>query len=384
MMPLAKQAGLYVHIPFCQRKCPYCSFYSVTPKADQPRLFVDALRRQMIQAAMLPEVQQLTFASVFFGGGTPSMLAPELLQALLGQCLRLFNCHGDQLEITIEVNPGTIDDAGLHQLRRAGFNRLSIGIQSLDDKELSQLGRIHSRAEAVSTIRSARQAGFDNLSFDLMYGLPGQDHASWQQTLEQAMALHPGHLSLYELTVEEGTPLSIEIGQGQRALPVEDEVLAMMETIETHVSQASLVRYEISNYAIPGRECRHNLNYWHNGLYLGLGPGAVSHFGGQRTAAVADLTAYCLRMAAGRSDWGEIERLDQEAAFRETVIMGLRILAGVSITTLRQRFGIDLPAYYGTILRRLCDQDLVVLKDDQLSLSRKGLSLANQVMAELV
>jgi oxygen-independent coproporphyrinogen-3 oxidase len=383
-MDLAAQAGLYLHVPFCSKKCAYCSFYSFVPQAEDMRRYIEAVRLQMRQLAGDADVRTLSFASVFFGGGTPSTLPVEVLAALLADCRELFSFAGDAPEITIEVNPGTVDAKGLQQLRRAGFNRLSIGIQSFADQELQQMGRIHTSGEAQATIEAARSAGFDNLSFDLMYGLPGQSVRSWQETLDRALAIAPEHLSLYELTVEEGTPFFLEAQQRQWALPSEDAVLAMMAATETAVESSPLGRYEISNYAVAGRQCRHNLNYWHNGLYLGFGPGAVSAFGGQRRATVADLPAFRERMRTELPVWVDVERLDREAAFRETVIMGLRLLAGVSITDLGQRFGLDAPAYYGPILERLVGQGLLALQGDRLFLTRQGLPLANQVMAQLV
>lgn len=383
-MNLATQAGLYLHVPFCRQKCPYCSFYSFAPTTrDLPR-FVDAVRLQMRQMAGLPEVQALSFATVFFGGGTPSLIPPEVLAVLLADMRRLFSLDSEEPESTIEVNPGTINASGLQQLRAAGFNRISIGVQSLNDGELRQLGRIHTGEEAVAIITAARRAGFDNLSFDLMYGLPGQNVTGWQETLERALTLAPVHLSMYELTVEAGTPFFIQEAEKRWVLPPEEEILAMMDATETAVGRNGLIRYEISNYAQAGRECRHNCNYWRNGSYLGFGPGAVSAFGGGRRAAVADLDTFCRSLADGRPVWDEMERLDREAAFRETVIMGLRLLAGVSITALRRRFAIDLPLYYGQTLGHLLDQHLLDLQGDRLFLTRKGLPLANRVMAELV
>lgn len=383
-MNLERRAGLYVHVPFCRRKCGYCSFFSFAPQPGDLERFMSALRLQMRQMIELPAVRELTFATVFFGGGTPSILPPSILAQLLAELRLFFPLHADEPEITVEVNPGTIDAAGLLELRRAGFNRLSIGVQSLDDQELAGLGRIHSSDEALATIGAARRAGFDNLSFDLMYGLPGQTLASWRTTLDRAMALDPVHLSMYELTVEPETPFADQAQTGAWALPPEEEVMAMMAAIDVAIADRPLQRYEISNYAVPGRESRHNCNYWENGQYVGLGPGAVSAMGGTRRSAVADLAEYCRLAEAGLSVWGDEERLDQEAAFRETVVMGLRLLAGVSVSRLRQRFGLDLAAYYGTTLDRLIGQGLLILQEDHLRLSSQGLPLANRVMAELV
>ena len=378
------QAGLYLHVPFCRTKCPYCSFYSFPATTHDVRRYLDAVHEQMRQLAYLPEIQTLTFATVFFGGGTPSVLPVEALAGLLADFRRLLPFVTDQPEITIEVNPGTIDASGISELRRVGFNRLSIGVQSFDDRELLQLGRIHNSVEALATITSARRAGFDNYSFDLMYGLPGQTVGSWRETLNRALDLAPVHLSMYELTVEAETPFYMLAERQQLVLPPEDEVLAMMAIMETAVGRSGLARYEISNYAVSGRECRHNCNYWQNGAYLGLGPGAVSAFGGGRRASVADLSTFCQLLAEGQSVWPEVEQLETEAAFRETVIMGLRMLSGVSVSALRQRFGLDLPAYYGQTLSLLLGQGLLTLQGDRLFLTRKGLPLANRVMADLV
>jgi oxygen-independent coproporphyrinogen-3 oxidase len=383
-MNLAARAGLYLHVPFCPKKCSYCNFYSFVPQAEDIRPYLAAVRLQMRQLAATPEIQHLSFATVFFGGGTPTTLPVEALATLLADCRELFAFSGNAPEVTIEANPGTIDAQGLLQLRRAGFNRISIGVQSFNDRELRQLGRIHTSKEAHATIEAARGAGFDHLSFDLMYGLPGQHTRSWQDTLDQALTIAPEHLSMYELTVEESTPFFLEAQQGQWALPPEEEVLAMMAAVETSIDRSPLARYEISNYAVPGRECRHNLNYWDNGLYLGIGPGAVSAFGGQRRAALTDLSAYCQQVAAGQDIWVEKEQLDTEAAFRETVIMGLRLTAGVSLSDLHQRFDLDPVVYYGETLHRLLAQGLVLIREDRLFLTNKGLRLANQVMAILV
>lgn len=383
-MEAGARAGLYLHVPFCRKKCSYCSFYSFAPRAEEVRAYIAALRQQIRQLARDPAVRALSFATVFFGGGTPSTLPVEALAALLADCRQLLPLSSERAEISIEVNPGTIDGPGLQHLRRAGFNRLSIGVQSFDDRELQQLGRIHDRSEALATVAAARAAGFDNLSLDLMYGLPGQGLRGWQETLDRALALAPEHLSLYELTPEEGTVLFRQLEQGQLTPADEETVLAMMAATQLAIGPSPLGRYEISNFALAGRQCRHNLIYWHNGQYLGLGPGAVSAFAGQRLATIADLGEYCRRVATGQPVWAEVEQLDRETGFRETVIMGLRLLAGVSVARLHRRFGIDLPTYYGPILAPLLDQGLVTLAAGRLALTARGLPLANRVMAQLV
>ncbi len=371
------ELGLYLHVPFCLRKCAYCSFYSQAGRQDRSR-YLAAVTKQLCQ---LSSPRPLT--SIFFGGGTPTMLPPESLRQLLAECLQQFSCTEDA-EISIEVNPATVDLPALRILRQAGFNRLSIGVQSFQDNELRRLGRPHTAADAAQTVRLARKAGFSNLSLDLMYGLPGQTLQTWQATLEQALCLTPQHLSIYELTIEEGTPFAHQQERGELPLPDEDSVLRMVEITQQMTGNAGFRRYEISNYALPGFECRHNLNYWQNGEWLGLGPGAVFSINGTRCTAIADVEEYCRRVESGQEVWQEEETLEPEAAFRESVVIGLRMTDGIALDTLRRRFGIDAEAYYGATLARLIRLGMLELTQRQLRLTAQGLLLANTVMADLV
>ena len=323
--------------------------------------------------------------TIFFGGGTPTLLLAETLARLLGDCLAAFPVASDrELEISIEANPATVDKNDLAILRRAGFNRLSIGVQSFIDRELALLGRPHTAADARQTLKDARRAGFTNINLDLMYGLPGQKVADWGHNLEQALALAPEHLSLYELTVEENTPFAEQVRRGSLRLPPEDDVLAMLEMTQILVRQAGFRRYEISNYARSGFQCRHNINYWQNRPYIGLGPGAVSCIDNTHYTATKDIEQFAEHITAGKPIWEDEEHLTKEERFRETVIMGLRMIAGVSIPGLRRRFGIDPVAYYGATLDRLIEQGLLRHDNDHLRLSKRGLLLADTVMAELV
>ncbi|WP_417914091.1 radical SAM family heme chaperone HemW [Candidatus Electronema sp. JM] len=369
--------GLYLHIPFCLKKCAYCSFYSLPGRQHLDR-YLAAVALQLRQSS-----SERPLTSIFFGGGTPTMLPPESLRHLLIECRQQFSCTEDA-EISIEVNPATVDLSALKTIWQAGFNRLSIGAQSFQDNELQQLGRPHTAADAAQTVRLAREAGFSNIGLDLMYGLPGQTLQTWQGTLAQALALAPQHLSIYELTIEEGTPFARQQERGGLHLPDEDTVLRMLEITQQMVSQAGLHRYEISNYAQPGCECRHNLNYWRNGEWFGLGPSAVSSIAGIRRTAVADVAEFCRRMESGQSVWQEEERLEPEASFRESVVIGLRMTEGVSLTELRRRFGIDAEAYYGATLARLIRLRMLEITQGHLRLTAQGLLLANTVMAELV
>jgi oxygen-independent coproporphyrinogen-3 oxidase len=369
--------GLYLHVPFCLKKCAYCSFYSLPGRQDFHR-YLAAVNKQFRQFSA-----ERPLTSIFFGGGTPTMLPPEDLRLLLTACRQQFRCS-ENVEISIEVNPATVDLSALQTLQRAGWNRLSIGVQSFQDAELQRLGRPHSAADAIQTVTLARDAGFANIGLDLMYGLPGQSLSAWQATLVQVLRLAPQHLSIYELTIEAGTPFARQQERGELPLPDEDTGLRMLETTGQMVSQAGFRRYEISNYAQPGYECRHNLNYWRNGDWIGLGPSAVSSLAGTRCTAVADVNEFCRRLEQGEDVWQDRETLEPEAAFRETVVLGLRMTAGVSLLQLRRRFGIDAASYYGETLAKLLRLEMLEIAQDYLRLTAAGLLLADTVMAELV
>jgi oxygen-independent coproporphyrinogen-3 oxidase len=372
-----RDLGLYLHVPFCLKKCAYCSFYSLPGRQD----FLPYLAAVSKQLQQFSSERPLT--SIFFGGGTPTMLPPEALSHLLHECRQQFRCI-EEAEISIEVNPATVDLAALQTLQRAGWNRLSIGVQSFQDAELQRLGRPHSAADAVQTVCLARKAGFTTIGLDVMYGLPGQTLSAWQATLAQALRLAPQHLSIYELTIEAGTSFARQQERGELPLPDEDTVLRMLEATGQMVSQAGFRRYEISNYAQPGCECRHNINYWRNGDWIGLGPGAVSSVAGSRCTAIADVDAFCRRMEQGEEVWQDRETLEQEAAFRETVVLCLRMTAGVSTSELRCRFGIDAERYYGETLTKLLSLGMLEIACGHLRLTAAGLMLADTVMAELV
>ena len=378
---MTEPSSLYIHIPFCVSKCPYCSFVSWPGMESLHQRYVAALLREAEWLRQNTAAQPLS--TLFLGGGTPTILAGQELAAIVTTCKELFG-FSDQAEISIEANPKTIDQAKLALLHRSGINRLSIGVQSLQDTELQLLGRPYSADDALTAVRLARAAGFDNISLDLMYGIPGQDHKSWQQTLKQALSLTPNHLSLYELMVEPGTPYYQQLDQGRLALPDEDEIAAMDQITATLCRQAGLAQYEISNYARAGQECRHNINYWQNGPYLALGAGAVACLEGRRQQKTRDPLLFCEQIESGQSVVQEEEWLDPVASFRETVIMGLRMNQGVSKESLLKRYGMELNDCYGNILISLVDQGLLELTASHLRLTARGRIFANQVMAELV
>ncbi len=370
--------GIYVHIPFCLKKCPYCSFFSTAGKSSTFERYARAVLKQLQGFSQDDPVE-----TIFFGGGTPTMLPVSLLTEILSECRQDFTLAPDP-EISIEVNPATVTEDDLITLQREGFNRISIGAQSLNDIDLDILGRPHNSEDVEQTVALAKKAGFANLSLDLMYGLPGQTVLQWENVLNRALDLEPSHLSIYELTIEPGTVFDGRHKSGKLKLPEEDQVLQMMEVTLEEVSRKNYHRYEISNYALPGMECRHNTNYWNNGSYIGIGAGAVSSLCGTRTKAVEDVDEYCMRVESGNDPWISRESLANEERFRETVVMGLRMTGGISVSELQKRFGIELHQYYGDILPGLIEQGMIIHDNDRVRLSAAGLFLANSIMAELV
>jgi len=374
--------GLYLHIPFCKSRCAYCSFNSYACQSP-PAAYLAALASQIRHWAGQQWCRERTFATLFIGGGTPTIYGGGELASLVELCLTSFNFTEDA-EITVEANPNTVSEQAFSALRRAGVNRLSLGVQAFSDRLLAGLGRSHTVAEACAAIAAARRAGFTNINLDLMYGLPGQSVADWQDSLAQALVHAPEHLACYELTIEEGTPFARLVDKGELTLPDEEEALAMADLTHALLAQAGLPRYEISNYAAPGRECRHNLNYWRNGSYLGLGAGAVSCLSGFRFSTVQEPEVFAGLVEAGKLPLAEGECLPLAARFRESVVMGLRMIQGVFFARLHRQFGLTPPGYYGKILEDLQQQGLVAMSKDSLRLTKAGLPVANQVLARLV
>jgi oxygen-independent coproporphyrinogen-3 oxidase len=370
--------SLYIHIPFCRARCRYCSFSSFAGLESLHQRYVGAVCREIARHAGGNRIDTL-----FLGGGTPTVLDREHLAAIMRRCRDAFE-FDQAAEISLEANPDTVRADDLNVLRKQGFNRISLGIQSFSDDELKTLGRIHDSRRARQAVADARAAGFDNLSIDLMYGLPGQTAASWRATLERALSSEPEHLSAYQLSIEEGTEFAERAGRGELLLP-DEEVIAEMDEITSSLTRgAGLRHYEISNYARPGRACRHNLVYWNNEPYLGFGAGAVSYQEGVRRSRIKDPQIYCYTVEQGREPVAASERLEPIDSFKETVIMGLRLVDGVSEQRLRQRYGLGLAEVYGKTLNSLRDKGLLLFDDGHLKLSGRGRSLANLVMAELV
>ena len=330
-----KTLGLYLHIPFCRSKCIYCDFYSLAGREEAMDRYVQALLLHLEREA--PRAAGYRVDTVYFGGGTPSLLGPRRLTALLEGAVACFSL-AEGAEVTMEGNPESCQQAEeLRALRRSGFNRLSLGLQSANDGELRRLGRIHTFAQGRSAVAAARAAGFANLSLDLMYGLPGHTMAGWLDTLDRVLALEPDHLSCYGLRAEEGTPL-----WRQRDTLPDDEVQAdLYLTAVERLAAAGLEQYEISNFARPGFESRHNLRYWRLSPYLGFGPGAHSDFGGCRFAWPRDLEGYLQAVPAGTLAPEQVQSISPEERLREYVMLSLRTARGLEERRFRALGGGD-------------------------------------------
>ncbi len=376
-------AALYIHIPFCEKRCNYCDFYTVANRKEAIPRYLQALEREMALYAGDPFWSRQTFATVFFGGGTPSLLSPEDI----GRILEAVHSHfrlTPRPEITLEANPGTTTAAHLSGYRAAGINRLSLGAQSFWDDELEQLDRLHRSADIVRTVEEARAAGFDNINLDLMFALPGQRPSRWKTNLERALELQPQHLSCYNLTLEEGTPLFKLFQAGKvRALTEWRERVLFNFTID-FLEARGFRHYEVSNYALPGYECQHNIKYWDGSVYLGLGASAHSFDGRTRFWNVSNYVHYCERLEKGKHATDARETLTPEQQRFEAVFLGLRRYSGVDLNRFQQIFHRDFWHVYGRQVERLLQHQppLVEIRDDHLRLTREGWLLCDAVCAE--
>lgn len=380
-----KPLGLYVHIPFCVKKCNYCDFLSAPADDATKKRYVDALCKEIKSYKELTKEYALT--TIYFGGGTPSVLEVSLLEQLLTAIKESFSVDMAAAEVTLEVNPGTASLDKLKRYRELGINRLSIGVQSAKAEELELLGRIHSFEDAKNTVQWAREAGFDNISLDLISALPGQSLADYQANVEAILFLNPEHISSYSLIIEEGTPFFERYGEGKEQendLPEEETDRAMYAYTKERLQQAGYERYEISNYAKTGFESRHNSSYWTGTEYLGVGLGASSLFTNARYHNETDLSAYMEEIEAGKDVRREIERLVLEEQMEEFMILGLRCMCGVSRAEFQQRFGRALETVYGSALKKLEKQGLLKIEGDRVALTGLGIDVSNQVFVEFV
>lgn len=375
--------GIYVHVPFCLAKCRYCAFVSQAGAKDLQNPYVAALCSEIAAAGGDFDLTAMQVDTVFFGGGTPTVIpAPDLCRIL--QTLQRTFYFTAEAEISIEANPGTVSLAALQQLKTAGFNRLSVGVQSFDDAVLAAAGRIHQAGEAERVIQQARAAGFDNLSLDLMYGLPGQTTDSWRNTLAQAAEFRPDHISAYGLKLEEGTPLAADVAAGRVALPADDEEEYMYDLLNDYLPQRGYRRYEISNYALHGRECRHNLKYWRYLPYRGFGVAAHSFVKRERFANTENLPEYLRQVQAGVSPEAFREKLDRPTAMAEYIFLALRTAQGLEVAGFSAIFGCDFFQCFAAKTKKLLQSGLVHNDGEFLRLTPRGMKFGNQVFAEFL
>jgi oxygen-independent coproporphyrinogen-3 oxidase len=371
---MSQDIALYIHFPFCRRRCSYCSFVSYQGRESDIPEYVKALKKELVLRAAGQRV-----SSIYFGGGTPSLLSPEQIHELLSVIPSHFTVD-EASEVTLEANPSTVDEPYLADIMKLGINRLSLGVQSLDDGELALLGRIHTAAEAGDAVRLARNAGFTNLSLDLIYGLPGQTLSSWHRTLDELIGLSPEHISLYPLTLEADAPMRLAI-QRAEVPPIDPDLTAdQYELAQDTLAAHGYHHYEISNWAKGGYECRHNLVYWHNLPYLGIGVAAHSYIHGHRLANTTDLDSYLNAFSSNLPPaWELDEEIGPELQLSETVILGLRLSEGVCFEGIRSRFGIDLLKHYSQQVDETAALGLLEYSGQRIRLTRRGRLLGNEV-----
>ena len=375
------QWGVYVHIPFCRSKCQYCDFASYAGREEMREAYVDALGVETLVRGQEMVLKHGRPETVYVGGGTPTALSGEQLGTVVALLKSVF---GTAPEFTMEVNPGTVDGSLLKKLREWGVNRLSIGVQSFDDNLLKRLGRIHTAAQAEEVVKLAREAGFGNLSLDLMYGLPGQTMEMLQASVEKALALQPEHISIYGLQVEEGTPFYREQEAGTLNVPENEVTEAMYDYLTDFLPEQGYRRYEISNYAKPGRESRHNLSYWQDVPYLGLGSAAHSYLDGMRLENVADLDEYISTIKSGSLPLRSEEDPSEQHHMEEFAFLALRTAKGIDKKKFKDTFKQELRSVYGKKINRLVRQGLLKETKKNIALTKEGAKVGNQVFAEFL
>jgi oxygen-independent coproporphyrinogen-3 oxidase len=380
--------GLYLHVPFCERVCPYCDFAVVaapTLTSSVETRYVRALQAELDLRAPKPQAARL--ASLYFGGGTPSLLSPQLVAQLVEAATERFAADPAELEVTLEVNPSTVERERLPHFRAAGVNRLSVGIQSFEDEVLQGLGRAHKATEGRETVRAARRAGFTNLSVDLLFAAPRQSFDSLERDLAEVVELAPEHVSTYELIIEPGTPFELAARRGQLRRPDEDTIVAMLERVDARLLDAGYLRYELASYAQPGFEAVHNSRYWRREPVLGLGLGAFSNESpsseapyGLRRSNTRDLANYLARLEAGELPEVETEVFDVQVARGEAVFLALRRSQGLEAAAFEAEFGAAPRALYGDEIEGLLRTGLLAENPrGDLRLTARGRLLADTV-----
>ncbi|MGI6007851.1 MAG: radical SAM family heme chaperone HemW [Ruminococcus sp.] len=373
---MEKKIELYLHIPFCVKKCDYCDFLSGRGSIKEQNDYCEAMLQEL-SAVSFPE--DTAVSSIFIGGGTPTVIDSEWIVCFMERIRNRFSVE-DDAEITIEANPGTLSENRLKDYRRAGINRLSIGLQSADNRELALLGRIHTYEEFLENYKRARTVGFDNVNVDLMMAIPGQDRSSLMKTLSSVTALRPEHLSLYSLIVEPGTPFA----ERKLDLPGEDEEREMYEEAVRFLEEWGYRQYEISNFAKAGRECRHNLGYWQRVPYRGFGLGAASLVDEVRFSNTSDMKEYLRDCRKPKLLQRDREVLGRKEQMEEFMFLGLRMRSGVEKKKFEEKFGCSLDEVYGKTVARYCSMGFLEEKEGRVFLTGQGISVSNVILSDFL
>ena len=366
--------GIYVHIPFCKAKCLYCDFNSYANMEMYESAYIQALCDEISSS-----IHDYKVDSLYIGGGTPTVLSSNSLIKILSTIRQNFNLSLD-CEITVECNPATMREEGLRELSQAGVNRLSIGLQSANNQELKRLGRIHTFEDFSQCFYAARNGGFENISIDLMYGLPNQNLKNWKETLQAAVAFRPEYLSCYALKLEEGTPLFLQ----KTELPDDDTVAEFYEVCVDYLAEAGYQRYEISNFSLKGKESRHNCKYWECEDFLGFGAGAHSCFDGERFYNVMDIQEYCERIQKGKSVVFERTPLSREDEMKEFCFLGLRMKEGISSKEFYRRFGENIEDVFAKALKKNLRRGTLLRLDDRIAIPPEFLYVSNSILIDFI
>ena len=382
-----QELGIYIHIPFCAKKCYYCDFVSYPNMKEKQKEYVEALKKEIKSY----DLQNYNITTIYIGGGTPSYIESKYIVDVLEYIKSKLNANEtkfENMEITIEVNPGTVTKEKLLDYKKVGINRLSIGLQSTNDRLLKQIGRIHKYQDFLQTYNLARNVGFTNINIDLMLGLPNQSIKDLKESIEKVISLQPEHVSIYSLIVEEGTKLYKQIETGELQLPEEELERKMYWYTKSKLELAGYKHYEISNYAKPKRESKHNSNCWEQKQYIGIGASAHSYLNNIRYCNVSNLKEYISNMENVEADFEEKyivnERQNLEDRKNEFMLLGLRKIDGVSISMFKEKY-VENPIFkYRDSLEKLVNEGLVLIDGDMIKLTNKGLDLANIVWEEFI
>ena len=375
-----KDLGIYIHIPFCVSKCIYCDFLSMPVNDEIKAEYVKSLCKE-IENFSTSHKDEYEVATIFFGGGTPSTLKPFLMEQIM-ECVKANFCLKEDCEITVECNPGTVDLIKLTTYKNLGVNRLSFGLQSVNDEELKALGRINTYKDFLKSYEIALKAGFDNINVDLMSALPGQTLDSWKKTLKAVTMLKTAHISAYSLIIEEGTPLCEMVSSGLvNNLPDEDTEREIYAVTAEVLAKAGYHRYEISNYARDGKECKHNKIYWQGGDYIGFGLGAASYIGRKRFSNIRDIESYIDNPLVEKED---VTVLSEEDMMAEFMYLGLRMMEGVKPSDFKNRFGRHLTNVYGDVIGKYSKIGLLETGENYVRLTPRGIDVSNVVFSDFL